>query len=146
MKNVSIIWKLTTTVAGGNMNFVSLTSEGGVAQVNYTFSDKFVLKFGLSATNLRGHYDPAGIFNNFAFDTGTNNFFNINTTQNYPFVGFDYDVSKNTRWNFNVKFFNTTDNIGQNTFITAAPLPSNIQRNPFNFSGVQVTSQVKVSF
>jgi len=134
------------TAAGGNMNFVDLVSEGGVAQVNYTFSDKLVLKFGLSATNLRGHYDPSGIFNNFAFDTGTTNFFNINTTQNYPFVGFDYDISKNTRFNFNVKFFNTTDNIGQNTFITAAPLPSNIQRDPFNWTGVQVTSQVKVSF
>ena len=65
------------TTAAGNMDFTNLTSEGGVAQINYTFSDKFVLKFGLSATNIRGHYDPAGIFNNFAFDTGTNNFNNI---------------------------------------------------------------------
>jgi hypothetical protein len=132
--------------AAGNEDLVNLITEGGVAQVNYTFSDKFVVKFGLSATNIRGHYDPAGIFNNFAFDTQTNSFFNINTTQNYPYIGFDYDVSKNTRWNFNVKFFNTTDNLGQTSFLTAAPLPSNIQRSPFNWTGVQVTSQVKVSF
>lgn len=135
-----------TQTAAGNMDFVNLTSEGGVAQVNYQFNDRFVLKFGISVTNIRGHDDPAGIFNNFAFDTQSNNFFNINTTQNYPFVGFDYDVSKNTKWSFNAKFFNTTDNLAQTNFLVAAPLPSNIQRNPFNWNGLQLTSQVKVSF
>jgi len=132
--------------SAANMDFVNLQQQGGVGTVSYTFSDRFVLKFGISVTNIQGHYDPAGVFNAFAFDTGNNSFLNVNTTQNYPFVGFDYDISKNTRWNFNVKFFNTTDQLSQTSFLTAGPIPSNIQRNPFNWSGVQVTSQVKVSF
>jgi len=134
------------STAAANMDQVNLQTQGGVAQGSYTFSDKFVLKFGVSVTNINGHYDPTGIYNNFAFDTQNISFQNLNTTQTYPFIGFDYDISKNTRWNFNVKFFNTTDNIGQSTFLVAGPLPSNIQRNPFNWNGVQVTSQVKVSF
>lgn len=138
--------------ATGNMDFVNLQTQGGIAQGSYTFNDRFVLKFGISVTNIQGHYDPAGIYNAFAFDTGNNSFLNINTTQNYPFVGFDYDISKNTRWNMNVKFFNTTDNLNQFNFlagpgtIVGGAVPSNIQRNPFNWNGVQVTSEVKVSF
>jgi len=129
-----------------NMDFVNFKTEGGIAQANYTFSDRFVLKFGIAVTHLSGHLDPSGVYNNFAFDTGNNTFNNIDSTQNYPFIGFDYDISKNTRWNFNVKFFNTTDNLSQNSFLVAAPLVSNIQRDPFSWNGVQVTSQVKVSF
>jgi len=135
-----------------NMDFLNLKSEGGIAQAQYTFSDRFVLKFGIAYTHISGHDDPSGVYNNFAFDTGNNSFNNIDTTQNYPFIGFDYDISKNTRWNFNVKFFNTTDNLNQGSFISGpgtvigGPLPSNIQRNPFSWNGVQVTSQVKVSF
>jgi hypothetical protein len=136
---------------GANMDFLNLKTEGGVAQGQYTFSDRFVLKFGIAVTHITGHDDPSGIYNAFALDTGNNSFNNIDTTQNYPFVGFDYDISKNTRWNMNVKFINTTDNIGQTTFLagpgtTIGGLPSNIQRNPFNWNGVQVTSEVKVSF
>ncbi|HEY3997496.1 MAG TPA: hypothetical protein VGO93_01430, partial [Candidatus Xenobia bacterium] len=135
--------------AAGNMDMVDITSEGGVAQGAYTFNDRFVLKFGISVMNISGHFDPAGVYNNFAFDTQNNNFQNLNTTQNYPFIGFDYDISKNTRMNFNVKFFNTTDNLGSQSFLFlpgTATLPSNIQRNPFSWNGVQVTSEVKVSF
>jgi len=134
------------------MDNVNLQTQGGIAQGSYTFNDRFVLKFGISVTNIQGHIDPSGIYNAFAFDTQSNNFLNINTTQNYPFVGFDYDISKNTRMNFNVKFFNTTDNLNQNSFlagpgtINGGVLPSNIQRNPFSWNGVQVTSEVKVSF
>ncbi|MHB2020490.1 MAG: S-layer homology domain-containing protein [Candidatus Xenobia bacterium] len=132
--------------ATANMDFVNLTSQGGVAQVNYTFSDRFVLKFGIATTQISGHLDPTGIYNNFAFDSGNNTFNNFNSTENYPFIGFDYDISKNTRWGFNVKFFNTTDNLNQTSFLSSGPLVSNIERDPFNWNGVQVTSQVKVSF
>jgi len=138
--------------AAGNMDDVNVQTNGGIAQGTYTFNDRFVLKFGISVTNIQGHYDPIGIYNNFAFDTQSNNFLNINSTQNYPFIGFDYDVSKNTRWNMNVKFFNTTDNLNQNSFLAGpgtlngGTLPSNIVRNPFSWNGVQVTSEVKVSF
>jgi len=138
--------------ATSNMDNVNLQTQGGIAQGSYTFNDRFVLKFGISVTNIQGHMDPSGIYNAFAFDTQSTNFLNINTTQNYPFVGFDYDISKNTRMNFNVKFFNTTDNLNQNSFLAGpgttigGALPSNIQRNPFSWNGVQVTSEVKVSF
>lgn len=55
----------------------------------------------------------------------------------YPYLGFDYKVSKNTRWNVNIRFYNTPLD-----FNNAPSGP----RNPLNVADPQVTTEVKVRF
>jgi len=133
-----------TTLApafGGSENNIALDLDGGVVSLAYPINERFSIKGGYQWTDIRGHYDPIGIYRNFALDTGSVSFRTFDTTQTAPFVGFDYDIARNVNWNMNAKFLDNKDHLG--TFSTPNFF---LQRNPFSWSGVQVTSELKVSF
>jgi len=126
---------------GGEMNQIGLNMDGGIVAVQYPFNERFALKAGYAWSNMSGHYDPMGIYQNFALDTGSINFQTVNSSQTSPFIGFDYDMARNVNWNLTAKWLTTKDNLG--TFNTPNFF---MQRNPFSWSGLQLSSQVRVSF
>ncbi len=93
---------------------------------------------------IQGHYDPAGVYNQVAIATNSRTFDTVDTDQFIPFIGFDYDVSENTTWNMDLRYFDTTSNLNTGTTLATDAVGST--QNPFDFSGIQVTTQFKVKF
>ena len=126
---------------GGSMNNINLQMTGGIVALQYPINERFAVKGGYAWTTMKGHYDPTGVFQNFAVDTGAVGFQTVNTEQTSPFVGFDYDIARNVNWNMTAKWLDSKDKLG--TFNSTNFF---MQRSPFSWSGLQVTSEVKVSF
>jgi len=100
-------------------NNINLTYTGLKVGLAYPFNDKFAVRAG---------YDTATISGSFQ-----SNLTNISSTMTAPYVGFDYDISKNTKWSFDVRSFGMADS-------------GNRLLGPDSFGGMQLTSQLKVSF
>jgi hypothetical protein len=136
--------------AGASQNYVDLGIQGGHIGLAYpcTFNEenkpKFTLKGGYDWTNVKGHYDPYGVYaatiNNGAGADATTGFTfdTLNTQQSYPYLGFDYEVNKDTNWGLNIKFINTTDGMGTNA--------GGANVHSFSWNGMQLSTEVKVKF
>lgn len=142
---------------GGSQNRVDIQVQQIHGQIGWEASDQWSLRAGADVSQFRGHYDPAGVYNHFAFNTGSTTFFNLDTHQLSPFIGTTFDVSANTSWDLDLRFFDTTDGTGVPTPLVtggavapgAAPAgTTNIgsTSHPFRWTGYQVTTAFKVRF
>jgi hypothetical protein len=129
---------------GGSQNQVSLNIGSLHGQVAWEASDQWTLRAGADYTTIDGHLDPAGLYNNFAIATGSTTFNNIDSKQISPFVGFDYDISANTQWNMDLRYYTTTS--GTNVPTNPAKDSVGNSANPFEWNGWQVSTQFKVKF
>lgn len=133
-----------SAINGGSQNRVDINTGNLHGQVNWEASDKWTLRAGADYTTIDGHYDPAGRYNGFAIATGSTTFNNLESTQLSPFIGFDYDVSANTQWNMDFRYYTTTS--GANIPATE---PGNAlaraggSANPFEWNGWQVSTDRK---
>ena len=140
-------WTMVTGVgtlgAEAAVNYVDLDVTGFHIGIAYPFNEKFTGKIGYDYTALKGHYDPAGLTANYAVQTASHDYTNIDTKQSVPYIGFDYKLSKNTEWGLNLQFFNTTDNAG-----LYVPVPAVGDRvyHSSDWSGTQLTTEFKVKF
>lgn len=129
---------------GGSQNTVDLDITSLHGELGWSASDKFTVRGGADWVNIQGHYDPAGVYNSFAIATGSTNFDTIDNDQIIPFIGFDYDVSENTTWNMDLRYYDTTSNLNNGTTLVSDAIGST--QNPFEYNGIQVTTQFKVKF
>jgi len=128
---------------GGSQNQVNMNIDSIHGQVAWEVNDKWTLRGGMDYTTISGHYDPAGLYNNFAIAANSINFQNLDSRQMSPYLGFDYDVSANTQWNMDLRYYTTSN---------AATAPINPARdsvgvtNHYGFDGYQISTQFKVKF
>jgi hypothetical protein len=143
-------------VRGGSQNQVDLEIRSIHGEVGWEASDQWTLRAGADYVNISGHYDPSGVYNQFAISQPTAgiNFNNISNDQIIPFIGTTFDVSANTSWDLDLRFFDTRDNVagglqpvspGANG-IAAGTLPVGTASHPFRWNGYQVTTSFKVRF
>ncbi len=140
-------WKRDSALAaslGGSQNDVNLAINQFHGQLNFDVSDKAQFRLGTDYSQIRGHLDPAGLYNSFAIATGSTTFQNINSNQISPFVGFGYDVSANTQFNIDARYFTTSSNT--NIPMSAAQDSIGATANPFSYNGWLINSQFKVKF
>ncbi len=141
---------------GGSQNHVDITVQQLHGQIGWEASDQWSLRAGADWSAYGGHYDPAGVYNHFAFNTGSTTFRNLDTEQISPFIGTTFDVSANTSWDLDLRFFDTSDNVAaQPLFVGgavapgAAPVGTNnigTTSHPLRWTGYQVTTAFKVRF
>ena len=129
---------------GGSQNTVDLNITSIHGELGWEASDKWTIRGGADWVNIKGHYDPAGIWNSVAIATGSTTFDTVDSDQIIPFIGFDYDVSENTTWNMDLRYYDTTSNLNGGTTLATDAIGNT--QNPFDFSGFQVTTQFKVKF
>lgn len=129
---------------GGSQNQVNLDITSIHGELGWEATDKWTIRGGADWVNIKGHYDPAGVYNTYAMATGSTTFDTVDNDQIIPFIGFDYDVSENTTWNMDLRYYDTTSNIGHGTTTTLDAV--GISQNPFEYNGFQVTTQFKVKF
>ncbi len=129
---------------GGSQNHIDLDITNIHGELGWEASDKWTLRGGADWVNIQGHYDPAGVYNHYAIQTGSNNFNTVDNDQFIPFIGFDYNMSENTTWNMDLRYYNTDSNINHGTTLTSDV--TGFTQNPFEYSGLQVTTQFKLKF
>lgn len=124
------------TVAGyAENNYVNLRNHILKLGLSYAFNDRFTLRGGFDWTNLNGYHV---LFNPGAATIATNGGKVIDTTQYSPWLGFDYEIGKNTEWAVDVKYYNTKDNRGTDF--------QGANTTPYSFTGLQLMTQFKVKF
>jgi hypothetical protein len=129
---------------GGSQNQVDLNVNQLHGQVSFEASDKWTIRAGADWTKIRGHYDPSGLYNSFAIATGSTTFLNIDDDQISPFIGLDYDMSANTKWGIDARYYTTTSQTNVPVSPALNALGSTV--NPFNWNGWLVNTQFKVKF
>lgn len=129
--------------SGGSQNNVDLEITAIHGELGWEANDKWTLRGGADYVTIQGHYDPAGVYNNYAIQTNSIGFDTVDNDQIIPFVGFDYDISENTTWNMDLRYYSTDSNINHGTTNTNNV---GITQNPFEYSGVQVTTQFSLKF
>jgi hypothetical protein len=129
---------------GGSQNQVNLDITNIHGELGWEASDKWTIRGGADWVNISGHYDPAGVYNSIAIATGSTTFDTVDNDQIIPFIGFDYDVSENTTWNMDLRYYDTTSNLSTGTTPVLDAIGNT--QNPFDFDGIQVTTQFKVKF
>lgn len=146
-------FKRDTNVAanlGGSQNYVNLTNDSIHVGLGWEANEQWTLRGGVDIASMHGHWDPAGIYNAYAISTADTGFKNIDTQQFIPYIGFDYDISANTQWNMDFRYYDTVDKVDATTYAgatvnSAAPLDG-YTSHPFSWHGWQVTTQFKVKF
>jgi hypothetical protein len=129
---------------GGSQNQVNLNIGSLHGQVNWEACDRWTLHGGCDYTTIDGHLDPAGLYNNYAIATGSTTFNNLDSKQISPFIGFNYDISANTQWNMDLRYFTTSS--GTNVPMNPATDSIGNTANPFEWNGWCVSTQFKVKF
>jgi len=107
----------------------------------YAFSERFSGRVGWEDGRIFGHYDPFGYYANYAVNTLSSGFRTVDTHQSVPSLGFDYKVGSNAQMSFDLRFYSTTDGVN----ISANQNGGNVF-SPFSWSGLQVSTGMKVKF
>lgn len=141
---------------GANQNYVNLNNQVVHLGLGWEASDKWTIRAGCDWAHVYGHWDPYGQYNQYAADTSltTENykFDNIKVNQVVPYIGFDYDMTANTQWNLDLRYYDTRDGVDTAVYAgtgynketgTAA---AGYTAHPFSWYGWQVTSQFKIKF
>ncbi len=141
---------------GCSQDYVKLNNDTFHVGLGWEASDKWTIRAGCDFAQIKGHWDPAGQYNGYAQslqDVGAvaYDFENIKVSQTIPYIGFDYDMTANTQWNLDLRYYDTKDGVdgdvwaGATTDSTAATAPG-YTAHPFSWYGWQVTSQFKIKF
>lgn len=116
----------------GKINAVDLKHSALKIGLGYAFSDKFSLRGGFDWARMHGYH---ALFNGLWRNANTTV---VDSYQTVPYLGFDYDIGKNTQWCFDVRFYNQTDKLTTNF--------NGDFNSPGSFTGVQMMTQFKVKF
>jgi hypothetical protein len=141
---VSVGNEVWNTGVSASTDYIDLKFNGFHIGLGYAFNERLKGNLGFDYTSIKGHYDPSGVYSNYAWNTGSHDFTNIDVNQTSPSIGFDYKLSKNTEWGMNFKYYNTKDNV--DGLLDPAPSVGDTVANPFSWKGTQLTTEFKVKF
>ena len=139
-------------IAGESQNNVDLTYQGWSIGADWDVTRKWTLNASYGQYRLNGHYDPYGIFSNYAVATNNTSFDTFDLVQSQPVVGFEYDVSEGMTWDMAALFLSTDDKVNPAVFSNpVTPGFNNVfipQRSLHGFdnAGIQVTSTLRFNF
>ncbi|MFH1452583.1 MAG: S-layer homology domain-containing protein [Armatimonadota bacterium] len=115
---------LAANVNAANNN-VNIAEGVGKIFLSYPTNDKFLLKGGYDFVSFRGAYSNLAV--------------NWDTTQNIPYIGFDYQLSDNTCWSVLAEAYSVDDKV------TTTQQYLNMA-TPFKWNGTRLLTEFKVSF
>ncbi len=134
-----------------NQNLVDLGFTGWHAQVDYDVTESFKVHGGFTQVDIKGHYDPFNTGGLYAEAVGTHNYDNIDITQTWPEIGFEWEVADDLTWGATGRYFQFKDNIPSYVFTNPNVGTLNIDNgpqtaHPFNWEGIQLTSHLNLRF
>lgn len=129
---------------GGSQNQVDLTIDYALFGAKWDFAPNWALRGGGEIVHARGHHDPAGLYNGFAMATGQTNFRNIDSLQTIPYLGLDWQMTKQSTASIDLRYYSTKDFADMSAGAGAGSIGET--SNPFNFSGPQISGYYKLTF
>lgn len=132
---------------GGSQNLVDIDCDWLALSAGFPVGSRVRGFAGLDVVTTSGHHDPAGLFNLYALNTGSTDFVNVDSRQLIPNFGFDWKVAQNTDFNLTLRYYDTEDRVSSSVASGNATLgQTGSAVHPFNWSGLQVTSQFQLRF
>lgn len=134
-----------------NQNLVDLGFFGWHVQADYDVTEAFKVHGGFTSVDIKGHYDPFNVYGAYAESTGVFNYNNLDITETWPELGFDWDIAEDLTWSGAGRLFSFTDNIPAYVFTNPQVPALNINNgpqaaHPFSWEGIQITSQLSLKF
>lgn len=134
-----------------NQNYVDLAFIGWHVGVDYDLTEDFTLRAGFTSVDIFGHLDPLGVNNDFAEASGQTRYNNVDITQTWPDIGFDWEIDEDVTWTLEGRYYEFTDNVPSQVFNTPKVPAFNFNNgpqlaHPFSWDGVQITSSLSVRF
>ncbi len=132
---------------GGSQNLVDLDCDWLTFSASFPVTSKVRGFAGLDMVTTSGHHDPAGLFNGYALITGSTDFVNVDSRQIIPNLGLDWKVAENTDFNLTMRYYDTEDRVSPSVVAGNSALgQTGSTVHPFNWSGLQLTSQFQLRF
>lgn len=132
-------------ILGGSQNRVDLTQALANLEVGYKFNDDFVLTLGLNRATSQGHYDPGGLYNAHAIETGDVGFRTRDLVQTMPYLKTDWNVSDGVRFNSEFMLYYTRDHVASSIPV-GLPIGPGTTAHPFNWTGYRLSTSLEVDF
>ncbi|MBT9587592.1 S-layer homology domain-containing protein [bacterium] len=131
---------------GGSQNQVDLKTDYLRLGTSWGFQQDWTLRGGCEWVHLYGHHDPAGLYNGFALSSGQTNFSNLDSLQTVPYVGLDAQLSKNTSWSVDFRYYTTSDRVDTAIYAGSGLNAIGATAHPFSWSGPQISTCYKLTF
>lgn len=136
---------------GENVNRVDLGFMGWHLGVDYDVTEDFTVKGGFTQVDIFGHLDPLNVTGTYAESIGSTRFNNVDITQRYPDLGFEWKVNDDVTWSMEGRYYTFTDNIPTRAFVNPSLPTLNISSgpnfaHPFNWEGVSLMTRFGVKF
>ena len=134
-----------------NQNLVDLGFVGWHLEVDYDVTETFVAKAGFTNVDIKGHFDPFNTGGQYAATTGVFNHNNLDITQTWPELGFEWELEDNLTWSANGRYYTFKDNVPAHVFTNPTVPALNINNgptatHPFSWEGIQIQSQFSLKF
>ena len=134
-----------------NQNLVDLAFVGWHVEVEYDFTETFVGRVGFTNVDIFGHFDPLNTSGLYAANTGVTRFNNVDITQTWPEIGFDWEIEEDITWGMNARYYMMDDNVPQHAFTNPRTPALNVDNgpqtaHPFNWEGYQITTSLNFKF
>ncbi len=134
-----------TAALGGSQNQVDLVSSIGHLRLGYEVSKDLGLGLGYDFGQMRGHYDPLGVYNSYAIANGTTDFRNRDTFQHQPFIDAKWKISEKLTLDTDFRIIDSVDRVPESVFAGTPGGPFSLA-HPFSYSGYQFRTKMEFSF
>lgn len=130
---------------GGSQNRVDLKYELGHLDVSRRFGEDWLVTLGCQQARIHGHYDPGGIYNDFAIANQSVDFLTRDLVQTMPFLKVDWNVDGNVRVGAEAMYYFTQDRVPAS--VVPGPLGGTGQgAHPFAWNGFRYSTTLEIDF
>jgi len=131
---------------GGSQNHVALGVDSWHLGANWDLTDKWTLLGGLDRIVVRGHHDPAGLYNTYAVANQSVGFVNLDSTQTVPYLGAQIRLAKDTLCELVVSHYDTRDGVPTSVAAGRGADARGATAHAFNWEGWQVQTHFQTRF
>jgi len=137
-----------TQISDVFQNYINLNYSNAKIGFKYPVNDRLNLKLGYEYGNIKGHHAGLAEFYRVGYDYNPSAILdpkadNLNFNQNYPYIGFDYQLTQNSSWGLNLQFLSLTDKVAQNVIDSATGVTNAPNQN---WNGTQLFTEFKIRF
>lgn len=140
---------------GEDVNHTELANLGWRIGLEYQFTPEFKARANYGGVEIYGHYDPAGTYSAYAETVGNGRFTNIDISQRWPEIGFNWQIDDKVSWSMDARYYSMLDHMDGKVFarpgsgalnINTAPNAALYSIHPFNWEGLQISTEFSVKF
>ncbi len=131
---------------GGSQNQVDLGIDSWHLGATWDLTDRWTLLGGVDRISVRGHHDPAGLYNSHAVAQDSVGFVNVDSTQTVPFLGARFRLAKDNLCEVLVSHYDTRDGVPTSVTAGRGADTRGATAHAFNWEGWQVQTHFQTRF